>query len=244
MLSNRFFQIFLGVKSSRWTTQGSVLAPLLFSLYLSDIPSTLLNLSQYAEDIALTYQHESFSDCEANLEVDLERLNQDFYRWRLQPNPSKTKSFVFHLSTHHANRTLDIQFAATQIDIQLNNTMRFVSGTVKSTQLKWLPVLANISPPKLRCETTIVFELVNCRRYARSLLYEQMLDISDHRLLSRRSVWNFDPHSSTTLFSIPDAWTAAWSASLPVNSDLIVVPMFDHLVSNYDDIIAITHGCC
>jgi hypothetical protein len=57
----------------------------------------------------------TFSDCEANLEVDLERLNQYFQRWRLQPNPSKTESCVFHLSTHHANRTLDIQFAAMQI---------------------------------------------------------------------------------------------------------------------------------
>jgi hypothetical protein len=33
----------------------------------------------------------------------------------MQPNPSNTKSCVFHLSTHHANRTLDMQFAATQI---------------------------------------------------------------------------------------------------------------------------------
>jgi hypothetical protein len=50
-----------------------------------------------------------------------------------------------------------------------------------------------------------------------------MLDIPDQWLLSRiRSVWNFDPHPSTTLFSIPDAWTTAWSASLPVTGDLIV----------------------
>jgi hypothetical protein len=101
-LSNRFFQVFLGDKSSRWCRlnnglpQGSVLAPLLFSLHLFDIPSTLSNQFQYANDIALTYQHESFSDCEAaNLEVDLERLNQYFHRWRLQPNPSKTESCVF-----------------------------------------------------------------------------------------------------------------------------------------------------
>jgi hypothetical protein len=37
-------------------------------------------------------------------------------------------------------------------------------------------------------------------------------------------MWNFDPHPSTTLFIIPDAWTAEWSASLPVNGDLIVDP--------------------
>jgi hypothetical protein len=109
-----------------------------------------------------------------------------------------------------------------KIDIQLNNTMRLISGTVKSTQLQWLPVLANIVPPKLRRKATTVCELMNCRRHARSLLYEQMLDIPDQRLLSRRSMWNFDPHLSTTLVSIPDAWTAAWSALLPVNGDLIV----------------------
>jgi hypothetical protein len=84
---------------------------LLFSLYLSDIPSTLSNQLQFTYDIALTYQHESFSDCEANLE----RMNQYFHRRRLQLNPSKTESCVFHLSKHHANRTLDLQFAATQI---------------------------------------------------------------------------------------------------------------------------------
>jgi hypothetical protein len=105
-----------------------------------------------------------------------------------------------------------------KIDMQLNNTMRLISGSVKSTQLQWLQVLANIAPPKLRREK------VNCRRHARSLLYEQMLDIPDQRLLSRRSVWNFDPHPSTTLFSFPDTWTATWSASLPVNGDLIVDP--------------------
>jgi hypothetical protein len=81
-------------------------ALLLFSLYLSDILSAFLNQFQYADDIALTYQHESSSDCEANLEVDLERLNQYFHRWQLQPNPSKTESCVFHLSS---------QFDATQI---------------------------------------------------------------------------------------------------------------------------------
>jgi hypothetical protein len=115
------YVVILGDKSSRWRRlnnglpQRSVLAPLLLSLHLSDIPSTLSNQFQYADDIALTYQHESFSDCETNLEVDLDRLNQYLYRWRLQPNPSKTKSCVFHLSTHHTNRKLDIQFAATQI---------------------------------------------------------------------------------------------------------------------------------
>jgi hypothetical protein len=48
-----------------------------------------------------------------------------------------------------------------------------------------------------------------------------MLNIPDQKLLPRRSVWLFDLNPSPTLFPIPDAWTAAWSASLPVNGDLI-----------------------
>jgi len=36
------------------------------------------------------------------------------------------------------------------IDTQLNRTMRIISGTVKSTQIQWLPVLANITPADLR----------------------------------------------------------------------------------------------
>ena len=36
-----------------------------------------------------------------------------------------------------------------QVDVQLNSTMRFISGTLRSTPLPWLPVLSNIEPPAL-----------------------------------------------------------------------------------------------
>jgi hypothetical protein len=106
MLSNRFFQVFLGDKAVDGVDSINVLMPLLFSLYLSDIPSTLSSQFQYADDIALTYQHESFSDCRANLEVDLERLLN--HSTSINGDCNQIQA-----STHHANRTLDIQFAAT-----------------------------------------------------------------------------------------------------------------------------------
>jgi len=37
-----------------------------------------------------------------------------------------------------------------QVDVQLNYTMRLTSGTLRSTPLPWLPVLSNIEPPALR----------------------------------------------------------------------------------------------
>jgi hypothetical protein len=97
MLSNRYFQVFLGDQSSRWRSlnnglpQGSVLAPLLFNLHMSDLPSTAAKVFQYADDIAVTYQAMTFDECENTLEADIEVLNQFFHRWCLQPNPGKTE---------------------------------------------------------------------------------------------------------------------------------------------------------
>jgi len=36
------------------------------------------------------------------------------------------------------------------VDVQLNSTLRLISGTLRSTPLPWLPVLANIEPSALR----------------------------------------------------------------------------------------------
>ena len=37
-----------------------------------------------------------------------------------------------------------------RVDVQLNSTMRLISGTLRSTPLPWLPVLSSIEPPALR----------------------------------------------------------------------------------------------
>jgi hypothetical protein len=87
MLSNRYFQVFLGDQSSRWRRlnnglpQGSVLAPKLFNLYMSDLPSTAAKVFQYADDIAVTYQAKTFDEYENNLEANIEVLNQFFHRF-------------------------------------------------------------------------------------------------------------------------------------------------------------------
>jgi hypothetical protein len=92
-----------------------------------------------------------------------------------------------------------------KIDVQLNNAMRIISGCITSTQLPWFPTLAHIAPLKLRQKAAAVRELVQCRRHANTLLYEQLLDISIPRLVSRRPV--------STLFNISGAWTDYWSVA-------------------------------
>jgi hypothetical protein len=79
------------------------------------IPSSSLNLFEYADDIALTYQARKFKECEIHLEEGLETLSRFFHQWRLRPNPSKAKVCVFQLGTHDANRKLIVQFDNTLI---------------------------------------------------------------------------------------------------------------------------------
>jgi hypothetical protein len=68
-------------------------------------------------------------------------------------------ALVYFTVAYYATVWLD-SVRVSKIDVQLNNIMRLNTGTIKSTQLQWLPS-----------------ELVNCRRHAWSLLYEQMTDI-------------------------------------------------------------------
>lgn len=61
MLTNRLLRVFLDSKGSRWRKmndglpQGSVLAPTLFNLYMSDLPKTEGIIFQFADDIAIAY---------------------------------------------------------------------------------------------------------------------------------------------------------------------------------------------
>jgi hypothetical protein len=77
-----------------------------------------------------------------------------------------------------------------RVDIQLNNAFRLISGTLKSTQLPWFPLLTamlRVRPSKLRREAAVVRKLVNCRRHAKSLLFGKLQHFSYHRLRLRKS---------------------------------------------------------
>jgi hypothetical protein len=109
MLSNHYFQVFLGDQSSRCRrlNNGLPQGRIFFNPHnMSDLPSTAAKVFQCADDIAVTYQAKTFDECENNLEADIEVLNQFFHRWCLQLNPGKTEMCVFHT----ANKQMDVMF--------------------------------------------------------------------------------------------------------------------------------------
>jgi hypothetical protein len=82
---------------------------------MSDVPSSSLNVFQYADDIALTHQARKFEGSKIHLEESLETLSRIFHQWHLCPNTLKKEVCAFHLGTHDANRKLTVQFDNTLI---------------------------------------------------------------------------------------------------------------------------------
>lgn len=71
-----------------------------------------------------------------------------------------------------------------KIDVQLNDTLRTVSGAVKSTPTEWLPVLSNIAPPHIRRQQALVKEYSKAQQNSRLPIHLDMELVNCNRLAS------------------------------------------------------------
>jgi hypothetical protein len=80
-------------------------------------------------------------------------------KWRSNAQTLRTESLALVCSSAEYCAPVWLNSAHVhKLDVQLNNVMRLINGTVKSTELEWLPVLSNIAPPKLRREAALFRE--------------------------------------------------------------------------------------
>ena len=301
MLACRTFQVVTGEHKSALRTlnnglpQGSVLAPLLFSLYIADMPGTASRKFGYADDWVLATQHKSFEVMEATLSSDLVSLGTYFRKWRLQPNPTKTEVACFHLCNKSANRQLDVHFEGNRlqhnacpkylgvtldrtltykrhlentaaklktrnnilhklcgttwgssadtlrtsalglvyssaeycapvwmnsahtkkIDVQLNNTMRIISGTIRSTPTYWLPILSHIPPAGLRRRGALLREYRKISNNPQLPIHCDVPDLETNRLRSRHPTIATAQELHRTEFNLTQSWKEQWQEVCP-----------------------------
>jgi len=112
--------------------QGSVLAPLLFNIYISDLPTTVSRKYTYANDLAIMHADGDWKAVEGVLTKDMETVGEYLQIWKLKLRTTKTVSAVFHLHNKEGKRELKVNFN--------NETLPFCS------EPKYLGVTLDRSP--------------------------------------------------------------------------------------------------
>ena len=84
--------------------QGSVLGPLLFLIYINDLPNISQNLKFYlfADDTNIYYEAPNLSDLQITLNDELKKLSEWLRVNRLSLNVSKTNFVIFHQKINHS----------------------------------------------------------------------------------------------------------------------------------------------
>ena len=97
-LSDRFQRVLLNGQTSKWSQikagvpQGSVLGPLLFLVYINDLPEGLTsNVKLFADDTSIFLVVRDSSSSSLSLNEDLSKISQWGYKWKMLFNPDASK---------------------------------------------------------------------------------------------------------------------------------------------------------
>ena len=88
--------------------QESVLASLLFDIYIYDLPSITSKKCAYADGLAILCSSREWKMLERTLSEDMNTLSAYLQTWRLKLSHAKTVTAAFHLHNRQAKRELRV----------------------------------------------------------------------------------------------------------------------------------------
>jgi len=77
--------------------QGSVLAHLLFNIYIPDLPTTVSRKYAYADDLAIMDADGDWQAVEGVLSKDMATVGEYLQTWKLKLSTTKPVLAIFHL---------------------------------------------------------------------------------------------------------------------------------------------------
>ena len=118
----------------RGVPQGSVLGPVLFSLFINDLPASLpssVNCSLYADDLAIWSSSLSVPTAVEATQGALFRLERWSEYWCLPLNPSKCEASFFSVDSHQVNLQPNLLLLGSRL--RFNPTPTFLGVTFHRT---------------------------------------------------------------------------------------------------------------
>ena len=133
-LSDRIAQVMYGSAHSRYRSmvnglpQGSVLSPILFICFINDICDDMgVEVSLFADDLAMWATHHDLGQCEAKLQHALNVLETWTKKWKLQLNTDKCETTLFTTDTHESKYIPHLTLSDNLI--KFNATPKFLGVT-------------------------------------------------------------------------------------------------------------------
>lgn len=166
--------------------QGSVLGPLLFLIFINDIPNEISStIRLFADDCVLYRRISSIAD-QIILQNDLSNIQQWCSRWLMQLNINKCK--VMQVSRKRNN--LSFQYSVNAKFLTQADSYRYL-GVVISSNLTWSEHIQKLIAESAKSLGYIKRSLTSCPPKIRQLAYETF---TRTKLEYASAIWN--PHQN------------------------------------------------
>jgi hypothetical protein len=142
------------------TPQGSILGPVLFIMYTSDIPRPIrIRKALFADDTSGYYRHKDPRVLTRYLQHALDALLQYFRRWRLKINAQKTEAVIF--SRRKTTAFQDLQLRIEGTPLPWKSEAKFL-GVILDKRLTLAAHIKNLKK-KAMGAMAIIYPLINRR---------------------------------------------------------------------------------
>ena len=175
-LMHRRQRIVINGCASHWTpvlsgvSQGSILGPLLFALYMNDLPCSLTScVKMFADDVALYYNVWQERDC-LTLQNDLNAIASWCALWQMKLNPSKCEALCI------SNKRSPPLFHYTYGDhvIKWTDAVHYL-GVTFNTHLSWNHHCKSVASKATRCFNVLRHTMFGCSNKAKSIAFSALV---------------------------------------------------------------------
>lgn len=150
--------------------QGSVLGPLLFLIYINDLPNNLpCNIRMFADDCVI-YRKITNTSEQIALQNDLNKLLDWCNLWLMTLNPNKCKLVSFH----RRKNPLQFSYEIANIPVETSDSYKYL-GVTLTPDLSWRMRITNIVSSSNRSLAFLKRHLRHSPYHVRLLAYQSLI---------------------------------------------------------------------